>query len=64
MDLCLKKDLGDLRTASHSILRLSGLVEHGMFTDSFTKELHCCVLRLLGFASAKYFLSLIPSTLI
>lgn len=64
MDLCLKKDLGDLRTANHSILRLPGVVEHGMFTYMFTKELHCCILKLLGFASVKYFLSLIPSTLI
>lgn len=36
VDLYLKKDLGDLKTASDSILRLPGVVEHGMFIDMAT----------------------------
>ncbi|KFK41535.1 hypothetical protein AALP_AA2G141900 [Arabis alpina] len=31
VDLYLEKDLGDLETASEKILRLPGVVEHGMF---------------------------------
>ncbi|KAK6931595.1 Ribose 5-phosphate isomerase, type A [Dillenia turbinata] len=36
VDLYFKKDIGDLRAASDSILRLAGVVEHGMFLDMAT----------------------------
>ncbi|KAK2635339.1 hypothetical protein Ddye_030131 [Dipteronia dyeriana] len=36
VDLYFKKDIGDLKIASDSILRLAGVVEHGMFLDMAT----------------------------
>ena len=33
VDLYLKKDIGDLHVASDVILRIAGVVEHGMFLD-------------------------------
>lgn len=36
VDLYFKKDIGDLRGASDEILRLAGVVEHGMFLDMAT----------------------------
>lgn len=36
IDLYLKKDIGDLKVASDNILRLPGVVEHGMFLDMAT----------------------------
>ncbi|KAK9064584.1 hypothetical protein SSX86_015966 [Deinandra increscens subsp. villosa] len=36
VDLYLKKDIGDLRAAGDAILRLAGVVEHGMFIDMAT----------------------------
>lgn len=36
IDLYFKKDIGDLRVASDLILRLAGVVEHGMFLDMAT----------------------------
>ncbi|XP_060970665.1 probable ribose-5-phosphate isomerase 2 isoform X2 [Cannabis sativa] len=36
VDLYFKKDIGDLKVASDSILRLAGVVEHGMFLDMAT----------------------------
>lgn len=36
IDLYFKKDIGDLGTASDAILRLPGIVEHGMFLDMAT----------------------------
>ncbi|KAJ8548235.1 hypothetical protein K7X08_030704 [Anisodus acutangulus] len=36
IDLYFKKDMGDLRAASDAILRLAGVVEHGMFIDMAT----------------------------
>ncbi|KAK6921652.1 Ribose 5-phosphate isomerase, type A [Dillenia turbinata] len=36
VDLYFKKDIGDLKAASDSILRLAGVVEHGMFLDMAT----------------------------
>lgn len=36
IDLYLKKDIGDLKVASDNILRLAGVVEHGMFLDMAT----------------------------
>ncbi|PON47048.1 Ribose 5-phosphate isomerase, type A [Trema orientale] len=36
VDLYFKKDIGDLKIASDAILRLAGVVEHGMFLDMAT----------------------------
>lgn len=36
VDLYLKRDIGDLKAASDAILRLAGVVEHGMFIDMAT----------------------------
>ncbi|XP_010255427.1 PREDICTED: probable ribose-5-phosphate isomerase 2 [Nelumbo nucifera] len=36
VDLYFKKDIGDLKVASDSILRLAGVIEHGMFLDMAT----------------------------
>ncbi|XP_022152272.1 probable ribose-5-phosphate isomerase 2 [Momordica charantia] len=36
VDLYLEKDIGDLKAASDRILRLAGVVEHGMFLDMAT----------------------------
>lgn len=36
VDLYFKKDIGDLKVASDAILRLAGVVEHGMFLDMAT----------------------------
>lgn len=36
VDLYLKQDMGDLQAASDAILRLPGVVEHGMFLDMAT----------------------------
>ncbi|XP_030529297.1 probable ribose-5-phosphate isomerase 2 [Rhodamnia argentea] len=36
VDLYFKKDIGDLKAASDAILRLAGVVEHGMFIDMAT----------------------------
>ncbi|KAG6715219.1 hypothetical protein I3842_05G239900 [Carya illinoinensis] len=36
VDLYFKKDIGDLKAASDDILRLAGVVEHGMFLDMAT----------------------------
>ncbi|CAI9096060.1 OLC1v1032129C1 [Oldenlandia corymbosa var. corymbosa] len=36
IDLYFKKDIGDLKAASDAILRLPGVVEHGMFLDMAT----------------------------
>lgn len=36
IDLYLKKDIGDLKVANDNILRLAGVVEHGMFLDMAT----------------------------
>ncbi|XWS63898.1 hypothetical protein CRYUN_Cryun06bG0140800 [Craigia yunnanensis] len=36
VDLYLKKDIGDLHVASDAILRIAGVVEHGMFLDMAT----------------------------
>lgn len=36
IDLYFKKDIGDLKVASDAILRLAGVVEHGMFLDMAT----------------------------
>ncbi|XP_004288176.1 PREDICTED: probable ribose-5-phosphate isomerase-like [Fragaria vesca subsp. vesca] len=36
VDLYFKKDIGDLRAASEAVLRLAGVVEHGMFLDMAT----------------------------
>ncbi|KAJ4709791.1 Ribose-5-phosphate isomerase [Melia azedarach] len=36
IDLYFKKDIGDLKVASDNILRLAGVVEHGMFLDMAT----------------------------
>ncbi|ESR61543.1 hypothetical protein CICLE_v10016309mg [Citrus x clementina] len=36
IDLYLKKDIDDLKVASDNILRLAGVVEHGMFLDMAT----------------------------
>ena len=36
IDLYLKKDIGDLKAASDAILRLPGVVEHGMFLGMAT----------------------------
>ncbi|KAE8724552.1 putative ribose-5-phosphate isomerase 2 [Hibiscus syriacus] len=36
VDLYLKKELGDLQIASDAILRIAGVVEHGMFLDMAT----------------------------
>nr|UER43286.1 RPI2.2 protein [Populus tomentosa] len=36
VDLFFKKDIGDLKVASDAILRLAGVVEHGMFLDMAT----------------------------
>ncbi|XP_059316816.1 probable ribose-5-phosphate isomerase 2 [Lycium ferocissimum] len=36
IDLYFKKDMGDLKAASDAILRLAGVVEHGMFIDLAT----------------------------
>ncbi|KAF2310846.1 hypothetical protein GH714_017600 [Hevea brasiliensis] len=36
VDLYFKKDIGDLRAASDAILRLAGVVEHGMFLGMAT----------------------------
>lgn len=36
IDLYFKKDIGDLKAASDAILRLAGVVEHGMFLDMAT----------------------------
>jgi ribose 5-phosphate isomerase A len=36
VDLYFKKDIGDLKVASDEILRLAGVVEHGMFIDMAT----------------------------
>ncbi|CAN4124922.1 unnamed protein product [Withania somnifera] len=36
IDLYFKNDMGDLRAASDAILRLAGVVEHGMFIDMAT----------------------------
>ncbi|KAM7276617.1 hypothetical protein ACFE04_018483 [Oxalis oulophora] len=36
VDLFFKKDMGDLKAASDSMLRLTGVVEHGMFIDMAT----------------------------
>lgn len=36
VNLFFKKDIGDLKAASDAILRISGVVEHGMFLDMAT----------------------------
>ncbi|KAI3956949.1 hypothetical protein MKX01_000983 [Papaver californicum] len=36
VDLYFKRDIGDLKAASDEILRLAGVVEHGMFIDMAT----------------------------
>jgi len=36
VDLYFKRDIGDLKAASDAILRLAGVVEHGMFLDMAT----------------------------
>ncbi|XP_019160200.1 PREDICTED: probable ribose-5-phosphate isomerase 2 [Ipomoea nil] len=36
IDLYFKKEMGDLKAASDAILRLAGVVEHGMFLDMVT----------------------------
>ncbi|KAK8483392.1 hypothetical protein V6N13_090489 [Hibiscus sabdariffa] len=36
VDLYLQKNMGDLRVASDAILRIAGVVEHGMFLDMAT----------------------------
>lgn len=36
IDLYFKKDIGDLKAANDEILRLTGVVEHGMFLDMAT----------------------------
>ncbi|CAH1414113.1 unnamed protein product [Lactuca virosa] len=36
IDLYFKKDIGDLKAAGDAILRLAGVVEHGMFLDMTT----------------------------
>ncbi|KAE8690856.1 putative ribose-5-phosphate isomerase 1 [Hibiscus syriacus] len=36
VDLYLEKEMGDLRVASDAILRIAGVVEHGMFLDMAT----------------------------
>lgn len=36
VDLYFKKDIGDLKVASDAILRLAGVVEHGMFIEMAT----------------------------
>lgn len=36
VDLYFKKDIGDLKVASDSMLRITGVVEHGMFLDMAT----------------------------
>ncbi|KAJ4829351.1 putative ribose-5-phosphate isomerase 2 [Turnera subulata] len=36
VDLFFEKDIGDLKVASDAILRLAGVVEHGMFLDMAT----------------------------
>ncbi|KAL7607820.1 probable ribose-5-phosphate isomerase 2 [Lactuca sativa] len=36
IDLYFKKDIGDLKAAGDAILRLAGVVEHGMFLDMAT----------------------------
>ncbi|KAI3811967.1 hypothetical protein L1987_16665 [Smallanthus sonchifolius] len=36
IDLYFKKDIGDLRAAGDAMLRLAGVVEHGMFIDMAT----------------------------
>ncbi|KAM7463475.1 hypothetical protein LguiA_031596 [Lonicera macranthoides] len=36
VDLYFKNDMGDLKAASDAILRLAGVVEHGMFLDMAT----------------------------
>ncbi|KAI3502568.1 hypothetical protein L1887_30711 [Cichorium endivia] len=36
VDLYFKKDIGDLKAAGDAILRLAGVVEHGMFIDMAT----------------------------
>lgn len=36
VDLYFKRDIGDLNSASDAILRLAGVVEHGMFLDMAT----------------------------
>ncbi|XVE54599.1 hypothetical protein DITRI_Ditri03aG0094700 [Diplodiscus trichospermus] len=36
VDLYLKKDMGDLQVACDAILRIAGVVEHGMFLDMAT----------------------------
>ncbi|OAY57918.1 probable ribose-5-phosphate isomerase 2 [Manihot esculenta] len=36
VDLYFKRDMGDLKAASDAILRLAGVVEHGMFLDMAT----------------------------
>ncbi|KAG8475523.1 hypothetical protein CXB51_032272 [Gossypium anomalum] len=36
VDLYLKKEMGDLQVASDAILRIAGVVEHGMFLDMAT----------------------------
>ncbi|XVE92073.1 hypothetical protein REPUB_Repub01dG0066100 [Reevesia pubescens] len=36
VDLYLKNDIGDLQVASEAILRIAGVVEHGMFLDMAT----------------------------
>ncbi|KAM7270834.1 hypothetical protein ACFE04_030048 [Oxalis oulophora] len=36
VDLYFKKDIGDLKAASDSMMRLTGVVEHGMFIDMAT----------------------------
>ncbi|KAI3729367.1 hypothetical protein L6452_18023 [Arctium lappa] len=36
IDLYFKKDIGDLKAAGDAILRLAGVVEHGMFIDMAT----------------------------
>ena len=36
VDLYLKEDIGDLKVASDAMLRITGVVEHGMFLDMAT----------------------------
>nr|XP_043613449.1 probable ribose-5-phosphate isomerase 2 [Erigeron canadensis] len=36
IDLCFKKNIGDLKAASDAILRIPGVVDHGMFLDMAT----------------------------
>ncbi|OMO56187.1 Ribose 5-phosphate isomerase, type A [Corchorus olitorius] len=36
VDLYVKKDIGDLQVASDAILRITGVIEHGMFLDMAT----------------------------